>query len=734
MTRVRRRRFAARVAWSLVPTLALVAAAYGHVVALHGDAAQEAQLGAPSNPPQQPQAGRPTPPVTFKVEVNYVEVDAVVLDRQGTFVEDLARDDFQVFEDGKPQKISTFSFVNMPVQRVEKPLFSPQPIEPDVRTNAHGLDGRIYLLLLDDLHTAPLRSERVRAAARRFVQQQMGANDQAAVVCTSGRTDASQEFTGNQQLLLDAIGRFMGRKLRSPTLERLEQYSMTRDLPIGASTDDPLEAERAYNARNAFDNIRHLSDFLAGVHGRRKALIYISEGVDYDINDTINNKYASDIREAAQDAIAAATRANVSIYSVDPRGLTGMGDESIEISSLPDDPTLGLGPESMMAELRLSQDSLRVIADETGGFAALNTNDFKDAFDRVVRENSSYYVLGYYPENERRDGKFRKLEVKVNRPGLTIRFRKGYNAPSGKPPARRAVAHEAITSPELRDALESPVPMSGFTLSAFAACFKGTAPDASVVVTVQGSGSDLKFAQKNGRFTDTVQLSVVAVDHDGKVAGGDQQKLTMALRPETRPIVQQAGFRTVSRLNLPPGRYQLRIAGRDSEGGRVGSVYYDLVVPDFGKSPLAMSGLIVASRRSSAAATPRADPELSKMLPGPPTTTREFYADDELAALAEVYDNQAGTPHKVDIETTVLAEGGRAVFRHADQRSTDELNGKNGGFGYVVRIPLRDIPPGLYVLKIEARSTLGRTQPVSREVQFTVRPAAPKAGSQFSDE
>jgi len=730
MTRVRRRRFASRVARSLAPTLAFVVALHGHVVALRANVAPQGQLGAPSNPPQQPQAGRPTPPVTFKVEVNYVEVDAVVLDRQGDFVGNLARDDFQVLEDGKPQKISTFSFVNMPVQRVEKPLFSPQPIEPDVRTNARGLDGRIYLLLLDDLHTAPLRSGRVRAAARQFVRQQMGANDLAAVVYTSGRTDAAQDFTGNQQLLLDAIGKFMGRKLRSPTLERLEQYSLTRDLPTGASTDDPLEAERAHNARIAFDDIRQLSGFLAGVHGRRKALIYFSEGVDYDVNDVINNTYASAIRDAAQDAIAAATRANVSVYSVDPRGLTDMGDESIEISSLPDDPTLGLGPGSMMAELRLSQDSLRVIADETGGFAALNTNDFRNAFDRIVRENSSYYVLGYYPENERRDGKFRKLEVRVNRPGVTIHFRKGYVAPSGKAPARRAVEHAAITSSEVREALESPVPMSGFTLSVFAACFKGTAPNASVVVTMQGSGSDLKFAEKGGRFTDTVEVSLVAVDRDGKVAGGDQQKLNMALKPETRPIVQQFGFRMVSRLSLPPGRYQLRIAGRDSERGRIGSVYYDLVVPDFGKSPLAMSGLVVASRRSSAAATPRADPELSKMLPGPPTTAREFYADDEVAALAEVYDNRASTPHKVDIETTVLAEGGRAVFRHADQRSTDELGGKNGGFGYVVRIPLRDIPPGLYVLKIEARSTLGKTEPVSREVQFTVRPAPPKAGSQ----
>jgi hypothetical protein len=197
----------------------------------------------------------------------------------------------------------------------------------------------------------------------------------------------------------------------------------------------------------------------------------------------------------------------------------------------------------------------------------------------------------------------------------------------------------------------------------------------------------------------------------------------MTLKPETRPLIQQAGFRMVSRLNLPPGRYQLRVAARDSNGARIGSVYYDLVVPDFWRAPLSMSGIVIASARSSRVATPRNDEELSKALPGPPTTSREFLGDDELAVLAEVYDNQAATAHKVNIATRILAEDGRVVFRHDDERSSAELSGKSGGFGYVVRIPLRDIPPGLYVLRIEARSTLGKSTPVSRDVQFTVRPA-----------
>jgi VWFA-related protein len=673
--------------------------------------------------PPAPQPDRQLPPVTFKVEINYVEVDAVALDAQGIFVRDLKPGDFRVFEDGKPQKISAFSLVEIPVEPFERPLFRSEPIESDVRTNAQGVDGRIYVLVLDDMHTAAMRSVRVRRAARQFIEQQLGSNDMAAVVMTSGRADASQDFTTSRTLLLQSVDKFIGRKLRSPTLEMLDNYNMQRSYTRAGdiTITDPIEQERVHNARVVFDDLRRMSDLLAGVHGRRKAIVFFSEGIDYNVEDPFTHPDAGTIRDAARDAIAAATRSNVNIYAVDPRGLTDMGDEAIEMGAPPDDPSLGLGTQSLLAELRLSQDSLRIVADETGGFAAVNTNDFRNAFNRIVRENSSYYVLGYYPTNDRRDGKFRKLEVRVNRPGVQVRARKGYAAPSGKPRSRAALDSEAVKSAELREALDSPVPMTGLTLTATAAPFKGTVPNASVVVTVQVSGQNLKFAEKAGRFDENVEVSLIAVDKDGKVQAGDRQTLNLTLKPETRATVQQMGFRMISRLNLPPGRYQLRIAGRAAEAQRVGSVYYDLEVPDFSKPPLAMSGIVLTSARAGVVPTPSPDEELRKALPGPPTTARAFMPDDELALLAEIYDNQASRAHKVNVSTTVWAEDGRTVFKHADERSSTELGGKSGGYGYTVRIPLKGLAPGIYVLRVEAQSTLGRNEVVSRELEFGVR-------------
>jgi len=696
----------------LVPVLVLVVGA-AWPLARQGGGAQ-----AP------PQAARQVPPVTFKVEISYVEVDAVVVDQQGEFVRTLTKSDFQILEDGKPQNITTFALVDIPVERAEAPLFIQRPIDPDVETNASGLDGRIYLLVLDDLHTAALRSLWVKRAARQFIERNLGANDLAAVVGTSGRTDTAQEFTNNKRLLLAAVDRFMGNKLRSAAANKLDEYYAQRNLGILGSTGplkDMDEPHRASNARRSLDTLRRAADFISGVRGRRKALIFVSEGIDYDITDPLNNQSATDVMDMTRDAIAAATRANVSFYTVDPRGLTDLADEAIEMPAPPNDPSLGLGPQALRNELRLSQDSLRVLADETGGFAALNSNDFATAFNRIREENSTYYVLGYYPANDRRDGRFRRIDVRVAQPGLTIRARRGYVAPRGKAPVAPALEGQENTSPAVREALDSPVPIGGLRLSAFAAPFKGTAPNASVLVVIQADGRDLLFAEKNGRFLDAVEFSILAIDSQGRTKAGTRNQLTLTLRPETRAMVARSGVRLTGRLDLPAGRYQLRVVVADSRPDRVGSVNYDLEIPDYRAQPLSMSGLVLTSSRANATPSANADEEIGRILPGPPTTARAFSADEELALVAEVYDNQGVTPHRVDIVTTVQSDEGRVLFTHEEVRSSSEFGGASGGYGYTTRVPLKGLAPGLYLLKVEARSRLGRATTATREVQFRVQ-------------
>jgi VWFA-related protein len=701
----------------------LIAASVGSVAL-----AQQAPAPAPSTETGQP-------PLTFRVEANFVEVDAFVSDATGKPVTDLRASDFQVLEDGKPQMVSAFAFVNMPIARAERPLFTPTAIEPDVDTNV-GMDGRIYLFVLDDMHVDLTRGPRVKEALHRFFERSFGANDMAAVVYTSGRSVDGQEFTNNPRLLLAAVDKFMGRKLRSPTLDRLDEYNRQRAAGTrnaGDPVNDPAAFERAYNARGMLESLRKLSDFMAGLHGRRKALVLVSEGIDYDIYNLFdNNSAASDIITYTRDAIAAATRGNVSIYSVDPRGLMTPGSELIETSAVAsDEPNLGLGVQSSMDELRLSQDSLRELSDETGGFAFVNRNNVDEAFDRIVAENSSYYVLGYYAPNDRRDGRFRKIEVRVTRPGITVRARRGYVAPRGRPAATTNASNNPLDT-ALKAAIESPLPTFGIPMRLFAAPYKGTAPNAAVAIAAELNINALKFTEKNGTYNNAVTVVTFVSDADGKTRVNEKATVDLTLMPMTYARARERGFRITTAINLPPGRYQLRVSAADA-AGVAGSVGRTLVVPDFYKTPLVMSGVTVLSASGLLAPTAKVkDDPVGLLLMRPPTTAREFTRDDQLVLFAEVYENQQNAqPHMIDLTTEVRADGGRVVFNNTEQRSSTELQGgeqspaargrATGGYGYTAQIALKDFAPGLYVVHVEGKRRDGNVPAVARDVQIRIR-------------
>jgi hypothetical protein len=461
-----------------------------------------------------------------------------------------------------------------------------------------------------------------------------------------------------------------------------------------------------------------VSEWFASVRGRKKTILLFSEGISYDINDPFangGNNAASMITSRMQDFVRAATKANVSLYAIDPRGLMALSDGNIELVSVGggDPNAAGLNERGLQEENRLARESLQTFAEETGGFAVVNTNGFANAYDRIVQENSAYYVLAYYPPNPKRDGKFHKIQVRVTRPGLTVRSRRGYANPTGKVPT----PPKTTLSAELRDTLESPLPVSGLGMKVFAAPFKGTAPNASVLLGVELRGRDISTAANSG-----LELAFFAVDAKGKLKASSRETLSLNLRPETKTRVEQGSNRLLSRLNVPVGRYQLRVGAHDLSGGALGSVLYDLDVPDFEKAPLAMSGLVLTSAASSLLPTAKPDADLRQVLPGPPVAARAFPQNDQLAFFTDIYDNDTSNVHTVDVIATLTADEGRVVFKNAEERSTADLAGKKGGFGYGSTIALQDLPPGLYVLKVEARSRLGSNATASRELQITITP------------
>ena len=677
-----------------------------------------AQAPAPAPSPSQP-------PVTFKVEVNYVEIDANVVDERGVFVSTLTRDDFQILEDGKPQTLSAFSMVNIPMERPDPPLFAKAAIPPDVATNRTPFDGRVFVLVIDDLHTRFNRTSRTRAGARQFVERFVGANDIVAVVNTSGFGKGMQDFTSNRQLALKAIDAAMGGKAESSTQAALQDYYMNAGTPGAASNANAAfnEMQRYNNARNTLRTLRNIADYMSGMRGRRKAVVFLSEGINYNVVDAISNRYATDVQREIRELVAAATRANVNVYSVDPRGVTSGMEDAIEIGGFTADPNLSA--TNLMNEMRLEHDSLRLVAEETGGFAVLNQNDFQTGFSRILEDNSNYYVLGYYPANDKRDGKFRNVQVKVLKPGLRVRARRGYVAPVPAKKGDAAKDTPARTSPELREALDSPIPISGLTIRAFAAPFKGPGKNDAIAMAIEIEGAAMTFTQTPaGTFADDLEVTLFATDIDGKVKDGVRDVLNLGLKPQTHDMVRQGAFRIIRRLEVPPGKYQVRVGARESGAGRLGTVIIDLEAPDFSKGPLSMSGIAIASAYASRLPTASPDPsvnEFKDVLPAPPTASREFPRNDALSIFAEVYDNAARTPHRVEITAAVLADDGKVMLTTTDERKSEELQGASGGYGYTTKIPLSNLAPGRYVLRISAKSLLGNSDVVTREVEFRVR-------------
>ena len=678
--------------------------------------------------------GSQPPAVTFRTVIDFVEVHAIVTDSTGAFVRDLTADDFEVLEDGRLQKPSAFALVDLPIDRPFIPPGNATSVESDVRATTRTFDGRLYVFLLDDLHTDATRSLLVREAAKQFVRQYLGTGDLAAVVYTSGRQEYGQELTSSRRLLVAALDRFQGQKLPSAGAEKLaihlrestdaellaetsQPIRTTQGVHRAQSIQDPYEAQRALNARRALQAVEKVADWLRDVQGRRKALLFFSEGLDYDIYQPFDlAAAASAIVAETQEAMAAAQRANVNVYGIDPRGLSQFGG-LIDISGRSDYPQLEYGTfRGALRELRLSQESLISLSEETGGLAVVNAGDVVGGLGRIVLDNSRYYLLGYHSDSARWSRRFVKIDVRVKRPGLTVRARRGFLPPDLKAAARAREADvRAGTSPALRAALGKPVPVGDLPLRVFAASFRSSGANGSVLMAIEIDGASLRFQERDGRFIEKVEISIVAADERARVQGEDRQEFDLRLQPQTYERVRRTGVRLLSRLTLPPGRYQLRVGAHETSGGATGTVAYDLEVPDYSRLPFGLSGLVLTSSTADVLVTANPDMLLKDALPAPPMVVRRFSAAETLTVYAEAYDRSNQRRTITFITTVHGALDGRKVFESNDRHDAGPADRVNG---FRTDISLNGLPPGPYVLGVEATSTFGGS--ARRDVLFDV--------------
>jgi VWFA-related protein len=600
-------------------------------------------------------AGQDTP--RFRAETTYVEVDVFVTDRRGEFVRGLTKDDFELLEDGRPQVISDLQFVDIPVAPTES--VREPGVPPDVVTNVG--ERRAYVLLMEPGGGPP---QRIQNIAYRLVDELLGPNDMMAVIHPQGSMSFAQAFTSNKALLRQSI----------------------RELPRSGAIDGSWDAVcGSLRFRNSFRAIEEVSERLGRIGGRRKAIIWFNARLVSDplLDDACKDTTAAFIY---RDAMRVATRHNVAIYPIHP---------------LPS--VVGLAADR---EFKMNY-MARGVAEDTGGIAVVNTNNFSPAFAAIARDNSTYYLLGYYPSTEWRDGKFHTLTVRVHRPGVTVRARRGYYAPEPDRPDRPPPPVPDGLSPEAIRALRSPLPTNGLTMTVFAAPFKGTDGRGSVLLGAQLHGPDLKLDAD-----DRIELTHLTIDTRGTITPGPRSTFTLNLRDATREAASATGFRYVERLELPPGRHEVRLMAHQL-GGATGSVVTHVDVPNYSRDPLHLSGIVLGSARATGHRMLRDDEALAEMLPMGPTALRRFGRDDTLTAFAEVYTETRTRPEDVRLTATVTRARGGRVRSEAATRMRSEP----GLAGYTAVIPLSALAPGDYVLTLEARA--GR-RTATRQVPFAV--------------
>ena len=623
-----------------------------------------------------------TPPPTFRSQVEAVQVDVFVTDRDGNPVRDLRPDDFEVLEEGTLQTITSFSEVNIPI--TPPPPYAPLAARPDVATNS-GSEGRLYVIAVDEVG-ADL-ALRARHYLTTFIERHFEANDVGVVVNIGrGLSSQTQDFTSDRGLLLAAINRLKG-------------WPRATSLPGPQPEPEPPE----FAARSRAAALKALIASLAGIQGRRKALIYITEDVG-DVYSVID--YKSGVRslefEDLRTAMTDAMRGGVAIYAINACGLSPGGrlGETLSNETAPCDVDL----ERAAAFRRMSE--------ATGGFAVVNSNIASDAFERIVRESSSYYILGFTSTNNRRDGLYRRLDVRVRRPGLTVRARDGYIAPS-RSTSRAEETRTNAPAGGIRGVITSPVANGAVPMRLFAAAFKGSkGNDARVVITTEFDVSKLGLTAAGQTRRGSLELASAAISAAGKVTRGEPQLFDIALKPDSYAQATAYGFRTQSTITLPPGRYQLRVAGGNTQAQKIGSVMYDLDIPDFRKGRLTLSAVALSVSGVDRPITVM--PRGANVLPFFPTLNREFAAGTRISLYVEVYDNAGSRqPNALELKVEVRDQQGHTVRTGSDRRTRMT----KGTETFLVEVPL-NIEAGGYALHVEATS--GKDS-ISSDVPITVR-------------
>jgi VWFA-related protein len=586
-------------------------------------------------------SGRQLP--TFRSGVDVVEIDVTVLDADRHPVKGLTADDFTVLERGQTQPVVAFSEIDVPAPvSYPAPWMRDAPL--DVASNVET--RRLVTIVMDDAYTEFNQgiAKLAKQIARNAVDQ-LGPGDLAAVIFTyMGRR---QNFTSDRVRLVAAIDSYVPKD--SPAAGRLAACTLRK-----------CDTEALSAAASA------LSTAAPG----RKIVILVSGGRAFAFGGPGDQ---DDERSELSRLFRDLQRANITVYAFDARGLPVGGGFSAE-NRRP-------GPISSVG----SNDSLYTFAESTGGRAIANTNDPESHVAETFRESSHYYFIGFRAGASDRKG-LRKIEVKVNRPGVQVRTRSGYYA----------AAMAADTGGDVLNGLP------GGDLPVHVAAAVVAVPGRRDAEVVLATRVDSPGASAGTR---TIELSASAVDLDGKPRGLQRQSIAVTPNPAS-----SAAPDLPAHLPLAPGRYLIQISAKTE--GRVGTAVMDVDVPNFEKDPLSASGLMLGRQP----ATSIGDQALEHLVPFLPTTVRQFRSRDDLVAFLRIYEGGKGRIVPVRVTAKVTDERNIVTSTQEATLVSEDFSAARSA-EYLVTLPLAQLTPGQYLLQVEAQSGERR---LTRNARFSV--------------
>ena len=603
---------------------------------------------------------------SIKLNAELVQIDALVTDKAGKPVSGLKREDFELLDNNKSQPITHFSFEESNPARVKNSPMAQPPI-PKALT-ARDLK-RVVAFVVDTLHMQFENLNRTRKMLQDFVDNQMQPGDLVLILPTGGGSGLLQQFTSDRSLLRNAINRI---RLVNVDSGIVPYRSITRDVPLksmgrqeqpvdsrnrgsgrlsmpdspGEHEADPLEMA---DVRVTLETLNNVITSMRQLPGRKLG-VFVSEG--FRLYPTQTNREFSE-------TIGLAARSNVVFYSIDPKGLTAPFTAADSLES-PAERSANFG-EAIAKQLTQNQldlldrrESLSSLASETGGKLFSDNNDINRGLANLLDENSSYYLLGFQPEQAKWDGKLHKIKVVVrNRPELTVLARRSYLARSDAPKPSSADPKVA----EAIDAISSPFVRRDIDLRLTALYIDNPQREPSVTLLLHIDASKLHLIESEGSYHSSLEQIGFVLDANGRTVESFSNTLQLNLQPKTFQAALKQGFVATRTMNLKPGVYQIRLFVREVGFGAIGTANDFIEIPDLKAADrLGASSLFLAGQTAQQGKTADAA--------GATPSQRKFPTNGEFSYSMVIYNPRIDEKMKqpqLEMRTRILT-GSKAVF------------------------------------------------------------------------